>query len=67
MTTAVLERISTTEKLACAERELRLRRRNYHRFIETGRMSVRKAAYEFAVMGAIADDYRAAAERERLL
>lgn len=59
--------ITAAEKLACAERELRLRRRNYHRFIEHGRMSVRKAAYELAVMQAIADDYRAAVERERLL
>jgi hypothetical protein len=59
--------VTAAEKLACAERELRLRRRNYHRFIATGRISVRKASYELAVMRAICEDYRAAAERERLL
>lgn len=70
MTTAVLDRIdgiTATEKLACAERELRLRRRNYHRYLATGRISVRKASYELAVMRAIVEDYRAAAERERLV
>jgi hypothetical protein len=67
MTTAVLNGITAADKLACAERELRLRQRNYHRFIATGRMSVRKASYELAVMRAICEDYRAAAEKERLL
>ena len=67
MTTVVLDRITAAEKLACAERELRLRRRNYHRFIATGRMSVRKASYELSVMRAIVEDLRAAAEREQLL
>jgi hypothetical protein len=64
---AYVEAITAADKLACAERELRLRRRNYHRFIATGRMSVRKASYEFAVMRSIVEDYRAAAEKERLL
>jgi hypothetical protein len=59
--------ISAAEKLACAERELRLRRRNYHRYLATGRISVRKAAYELAVMRAIVEDLRAAAEKDRLL
>jgi hypothetical protein len=66
-TADMIDGITAAEKLQCLERELRLRRRNYHRFIATGRMSVRKASYELAVMCAIVDDYRAAAEKERLL
>lgn len=59
--------VTAADKLACAERELRLRRRNYHRYLATGRISVRKASYELAVMRAIVEDLRVAAEKERLL
>ena len=67
MNIAVAITFTAEQKLQAVERELRIRRRNYHRYLATGRISMRKAALELAVMGAIADDYRAAAERERLL
>lgn len=59
--------ITAAEKLACAERELRLRRRNYVRYLATGRISLSRASYELKCMAAICEDLRAAAERERLL
>jgi len=53
--------ITAADKLACAERELKMRQRVYLRWIEDGRMSAGKAAHEIAVMEAIVADYRAAA------
>ena len=58
---------TTQDKLKCAERELRLRKRVYDNRIETGRMSLRKAQREMDCMRAIVADYRALAEKERLL
>lgn len=55
------------EKLACAEREVALRKRVYANRIETGRMSKEKAAHEIACMAEIAEDYRELAAKERLL
>ena len=55
------------DKLACAEREIKMRERVYPRFIDAGKMSAGKAALEIAVMKAIADDYRQAVEKERLI
>lgn len=58
---------TATEKLACAERELRLRKQVYPRRIEAGRMSKRAADHEIAVLYAIIQDYREQARKERLL
>lgn len=59
--------ITTTDKLACAERELKMRKRVYERWIAENKMSAGKAAHEIAAMEAIVADYQAAAEKERLL
>ena len=57
---------TATDKLRCVEREHAIRQRVYPNRIETGRMSPTQAARELALMAAIIEDYRAAAERERL-
>ena len=44
-------------KLLCIERELRLRRRVYPRWVAEGRMKIRDAEHEIKTMEAIADDY----------
>lgn len=59
--------ITTADKLACAERELKMRKRVYPRWIEDGRMSAGKAAHEIAAMEAIAADYKAQSEKDRLI
>ncbi len=63
----VTDIITAADKLACAEREVKMRERAYPRWIEDGRISAGKAAHEIATMKAIADDYRVSAEKERLL
>lgn len=45
-------------KLLCLERELRLRRKVYPRWVAEGRMKMRDAEHETEVMEAIANDYR---------
>lgn len=57
---------TTEAKLACIERELSLRKRVYPRQIMTHRLTEKKAAYELAVMEAIAKDYREQQKRETL-
>jgi len=59
--------ITAADKLACAERELKLRSRVYARWVEEGKMSAGKAAHEIACMTAIVADCRAAVDKERLL
>lgn len=59
--------VTTADKLACVEREITMRERVYPRWIDAGRMSKQKAAQEIAVMKAIAEDYRSASEKERLI
>ncbi len=49
--------ISDREKLACARRELAMRRRVYPRWVEAGRMTREEAEREIAVMDAIVADY----------
>lgn len=49
--------ITTADKLACAKRELSMRRNVYPRFIEQNKMSAGKAAHEIACMEAIVKDY----------
>jgi hypothetical protein len=55
------------DKLACVERELKMRQRVYERWVEDGKMSAGKAAHEIACMEEIVKDYLAAAEKDRLL
>ena len=59
--------ITAADKLACAERELKYRRYVYARRVEEKKMSAGKAAHEIACMEAICADYRAAAEKDRLI
>lgn len=59
--------ITAADKLACAERELKMRKSVYPRWVENGKLSAGKAAHEIAAMEAIVADYEAAAEKDRLL
>lgn len=55
--------ISHDQKRACIERELKMRRRVYPRWVQDGRMSQAKADEEIAVMEAILADYPPRQER----
>jgi hypothetical protein len=55
--------IDNATKLLCLERELRMRRRVYPRWVELGKMKMRDAEHEIKTMEAIADDYRNKVER----
>lgn len=59
--------ISAQIKLAAVERELRFRRRVYPRQIEKGSMTDGFAASQVLIFEAIAADYRAQAEKEKLI
>jgi hypothetical protein len=59
--------VPMAEQVACAERELRLRRRGYPRMIEAGRMTPQAAESELLRMAAIVETLRILEERERLL
>jgi hypothetical protein len=59
--------INAADKLACAERELKMRKRVYERWVEEKKMSAGKAAHEIACMEAIVSDYQAAVAKERLI
>lgn len=59
--------ITNADKLACAEREVKMRKRVYPRWIEAGKLSLGKAEHEIAAMEAIVADYRALADKDRLL
>ena len=50
--------ITDADKLRCAERELRLRRRNYPIWVKTGRMQQVQADREIELMAAIVEDLR---------
>jgi hypothetical protein len=58
--------ISSAMKLACVERELRMRRRVYSHLVARGQMSEAEADREIATMVAIAADYRQAVAHEQL-
>jgi hypothetical protein len=62
----VTDIITDADKLACAERELKMRKRVYERWTDEGKMSAGKAAHEIACMEAIVKDYQAIAEKDRL-
>jgi len=55
------------EKLDAIERELTYRRRVYLRRIELGKMRTEQARFQIAIFEAIRDDYKALAEKGRLL
>lgn len=59
--------ITASDKLACVERELKMRKSVYPRWEEVGKISAGKATWELTVMEAIVADYRAAVEKERLI
>lgn len=63
----MIDNITTQDKLACIERELRMRERVYPKLVDQGKMSAGKAAIETKIMEAIRFDYLAQVEKERLL
>jgi len=64
---AMLDKITARDKLACVEREFKMRMRVYPRLVVEGKMSAGRAELETKVMESIVADYRAQAEKERLL
>ncbi len=58
---------TAADKLACLERELRYRESVYPRRIANGTMTEKLAKRQIALIEAIIEDYRKAAQRERLL
>lgn len=50
--------ITDADKLACVEREIKMREKVYNWYVEQGRMSQEKADREIAIMHAIAADYK---------
>ena len=56
--------ITAADKMECAERELRYRRRVYGRLVDRGKMTRERADRELELMEAIALDYRALAQEE---
>ncbi len=59
--------MTNTEKLACLEREIKMREHVYPRWVKGRRMTREVASHELRCMREIADDYRTAAEKERLI
>jgi hypothetical protein len=59
--------ITAADKLKCAERELKQRYRVYARLVDKEKMTQQQADREIELMEEIAADYRALAEKERLL
>jgi hypothetical protein len=59
--------VTVTDKLQCAERELKYRQRIYERLVERGKMTKRQCDRELELMQAIADDYRKLAAQKALL
>jgi hypothetical protein len=54
-------------KLAAVEREIKMRRRVYPRFVENGTMTDGFAAAQISVFEAIAEDYREQEKKEQLI
>lgn len=59
--------IAPDEQVACVERELRMRRRVYPRWVEAGRMTQAKADAEIRTMEAVLATVTAERDRGRLL
>lgn len=53
----MIDNITTADKLACAKRELAMRKNVYPRWVAANTMSAGKAAHEIACMEAIVRDY----------
>jgi hypothetical protein len=56
--------ITTADKLACAKRELAMRKNVYPKWVAQNKMSSVTAAHELAAMAAIVRDYEAALMEE---
>jgi hypothetical protein len=56
--------IDARTKLKCAERELRMRRKVYPRWVAENQLSQEVADRQIAVMAAIVEDYRKLAEQD---
>jgi hypothetical protein len=56
--------ITTADKLACAKRELAMRKQCYPRWVEQKKMSVAQAAHQLACIEAIIRDYEDALVEE---
>jgi hypothetical protein len=50
--------ISNWDKMACIDRELKMRKRVFPRLVMHGRMTAIEAEREISIMVAIAEDYR---------
>jgi hypothetical protein len=59
--------MTKTDKLRCVERELRMRKKVYPRWIAEGRMTQQQAEHEIDCMAAIAADYDKIVHGERLI
>lgn len=59
--------MTETDKLKCVERELRLRKKVYPRWVAEGRMTQQQAEHEIDCMQAIVTDYDKIVHGERLL
>jgi len=51
-------KLDNAAKLACIQREIKMRERVYPRWVASGKMSQEKADLELEVMRAIAEDYK---------
>ena len=58
--------VTLAEKLHSAERELKMRRQVYPRWVARQKMSQEQADHEIRCMEAIVEDYRTLAEKEPL-
>jgi hypothetical protein len=56
--------ITTADKLACAKRELAMRKNVYPRWVQQNKLSAGKAAHEILVMEEIVRDYEDALVEE---
>jgi hypothetical protein len=66
MATATTTPIPLEVQLACAKRELRLRRRSYAKWVPEGKMTEAQAAHELAAMQAIVRTLQDLLERQQL-
>jgi hypothetical protein len=64
MTATKPEGPTLTEQLACAKRELALRRRVYPQFVRAGRMNPFKAQEEIALMEAVCETLKTLVEQK---
>lgn len=65
MSVGLFPEITAQDKYACAEREVKMRRKVYPRWVADGRMKQEQADREIAIMESIAMDYSAVARAEK--